>query len=201
METNYPVTITQTPKPYLPLIHENLSAPSSHNTLPRSHGEHRPRSRPSQWCTDTSGDRLSPSIFSTPLKNPKSEGTSSSDLCNLQTLTLWTSSAQVCLYLVILWDRWMLTVVGSSRLFCNHNRLLACSDSRFVRRVLKRIVPTNWWKSAVNRGSVTAVLKNHTDLLHIIHRQFIPSKELVSRCSGSPGFLHALYYTRITWSF
>ena len=36
-----------------------------------------------------------PSIFSTPPKNPKSKGTSSSDLCSRQTLTSWTSSVQV----------------------------------------------------------------------------------------------------------
>ena len=58
-------------------------------------------------------------------------------------------------------------MAGSSRLFRDHNRLLACSDSRFVRRVLKRFVPTNWRKGAVNRGSVIIVLQNHTGLLRV----------------------------------
>ena len=48
-------------------------------------------------------------------------------------------------------------MAGASRLFRNHNRLLARSDSRFVWRVLERLVPTHWWKGAVNRGSVVAV--------------------------------------------
>lgn len=54
--------------------------------------------------------------------------------------------------------RWVLTMADAFRLFCDHNSFLACSDSGFVRRVLKCLVPTNWREGAINGGSVVVIV-------------------------------------------
>ena len=64
-----------------------------------------------------------------------------------------------------------------TRMFCDHNRLLPCSDSCSVWRVLKCFVPTDWWKGTVNGGSVAPRPPKSTWLLTGSYRQFISSKE------------------------
>lgn len=61
----------------------------------------------------------------------------------------------------------MLMVTGVSRVFRNHDRLFACSDSRSVWCVLKRLVPTNWGKGTVNGGSVNLDLRKRTRRSHV----------------------------------
>lgn len=105
-------------------------------------------------------------------------------------------------YLIILGIRWVFTMTGLSRLFHDHDRLLACSNGRFVCRVLKRLVPTDRWKGTVNRGSVTTVLQNHTAYMypqaaHTVER----TRSAIRDVLGFLSFLHTLYHTRITWSF
>jgi len=70
-------------------------------------------------------------------------------------------------YFIIFWTRYVFTMADASRLFCDYYRFLACPDSRFVWRLLERLVPTNWWKGEINRGSVIPVLQNHTGSLHV----------------------------------
>ena len=82
-------------------------------------------------------------------------------------------------YPLALWACWVSTIAGLSRLFRDHNRLLACPDSRFMRRVLKRLVPANWWKGTANGRFAITVLNNNTGPL-CIYRQLIPSKGLGS---------------------
>ena len=80
-------------------------------------------------------------------------------------------------YHIIRWVRWELTISGSSRLFRDHNCLLACPDGRFMWRVFKRLVPTNWWKGTANRRFAIPVLWNDTGPLHV-YRELIPSEGL-----------------------
>ena len=82
-------------------------------------------------------------------------------------------------------------MAGAPRLFRDHDRLLACSNGRFVWRVLQCLMPTNRRKGEVNRGSVVTAFQNCNRLLTYSYRQLIPPK-------GSMSSLTASYYTRIT---